>query len=178
MFHNERYYVRFKRYSNYFVKTCIWVKSSPITTKQSYFHIRVKYMRWQKKYKLLAVAKQLRRFPNWNMSNREYRNRLDRATQIGCSVRWEGEEATGGSLGHPALRPIHPTCIATHTPNMHCAHTPRCVHPTQNKYFHRLLFITAVADGNAVEFSWNISCRPSREEAHFDDLLWTICWHH
>ena len=112
MFHNERYYVRFKRYSNYFVKTCIWVKSSPITTKQSYFHIRVKYMRWQKKYKLLAVAKQLRRFPNWNMSNREFRNRLDRARQIRCSVRWEGEEGTGEQPWAP--------CIAPHTPNMHC----------------------------------------------------------
>ena len=99
MFHNERYYVRFKRYSNYFVKTCIWVKSSPITTKQSYFHIRVKYMRWQKNYKLLAVANQLRRFPNWNMSNREYRNRLDRARQIRCSVRREGRREPGAALG-------------------------------------------------------------------------------
>ena len=155
MFHNERYYVRFKRYSNYFVKTCIWVKSSPITTKQSYFHIRVKYMRWQKNYKLLAVANQLRRFPNWNMSNREYRNRLDRARQIRCSARWEGEEGTGEQPWAP--------CIAPHTPNMHRTHTPGCVHPTQNKYFHQLLFKTAVADGNAVEFSWNISCRPRRE---------------
>ena len=53
------------------------------------------------------------------MSNREYRNRLDRATQIRCSVRWEGEEGTGGSLGHPALRPIHPTCIAPIHPGVY-----------------------------------------------------------
>ena len=159
MFHNERYYVRFKRYSNYFVKTCIWVKSSPITTKQSYFHIRVKYMRWQKKYKLLAVAKQLRRFPNWNMSNREYRNRLDRATQIGCSVRWEGEEATGGSLGHPALRPIHPTCIATHTPNMHCdPYTQHALRP-----------YTQVCTSNAKQIF-------SPATFHNSSCRWECCW--
>ena len=51
---------------------------------------------------------------------REYRNRLDtRARQIRCSVRWEGEEGTGGSLGHPALRPIHPTCIAPIHPGVY-----------------------------------------------------------
>ena len=115
------------------------------------------------------------------MSNREYRNRLDRATQIRCSVRWEGEEGTGGQPWAPcialhtpnlhcapytqlALRPTHPTCIVLYTPHLHCApYTQMCVHPTQNKYFHRLLFKTAVADGNAVEFCWNISCRPGRE---------------
>ena len=149
------------------------------------------YIWWQNNYKLLRVAKQLGRFPNWNMSNREYRNRLDRATQIRCSVRWEGEEGTRGQPWAPcialhtpnlhcapytqlALRPTHPTCIVLytihpicivlHSPNLHCApYTQMCVHPTQNKYFHRLLFKTAVADGNAVEFCWNISCRPGRE---------------
>ena len=53
------------------------------------------------------------------MSNREYRNRLDRATQIRCSVRWEGRREPGGSLGHPALRSIHPTCIAPIHPGVY-----------------------------------------------------------
>ena len=60
------------------------------------------------------------------MSNREYRNRLDRATQIRCSVRWEGEEGTGGQPWAP--------CIALHTPNLHCAPCTqlalRPIHPT------------------------------------------------